>query len=78
MTPAFGLRLKRAQRNASITNAFVILLAIDQPTIMRVYKSITTARYNQPSRVGMYVISAVQTGSGAWVEPQVPEVRRHR
>ncbi|MBB4867647.1 hypothetical protein HNP46_006566 [Pseudomonas nitritireducens] len=33
---------------------------IDQPAIRLPAKSITAAKYNQPSRVGTYVMSATQ------------------
>ena len=39
--------------------------AIDQPTTRREYRSSTAARYSQPSRVGMYVMSATQASLAA-------------
>ncbi len=37
----------------------------DQPTICRLNKSMTTARYSHPSSVAMYVMSLVHTAFGA-------------
>ena len=39
------------------TNSRFIVESIDHPTTLREYRSKTTARYNQPSRVQMYVMS---------------------
>ena len=38
--------------------------AMDQPTTRREYRSSTAARYSQPSRVGMYVMSATHDSFG--------------
>jgi hypothetical protein len=51
--PAAGRRRPRARWRASTTNRLSIVSAIDQPTIIRLNRSSTTARYNRPSRVGM-------------------------
>jgi|GEM_PF-5161614 hypothetical protein len=59
--PSPGKRRDTAISKASTTSRLVIRSPIDQPTISREYKSSTTARYRQPSRVGMYVRSATQT-----------------
>jgi hypothetical protein len=37
----------------------------DQPTTWRLYKSITTAKNNQPLSVAIYVMSPTQTLSGS-------------
>jgi heme/copper-type cytochrome/quinol oxidase subunit 1 len=42
-----------------------MLGAIAQPTTLRAYRSSTTARYSQPLRVRMYVMSLTQ----AWLGP---------
>ena len=41
-------------------------VALDQPITRREKRSITTAKYNQPSQVRTYVMSAAQTSSGAF------------
>ena len=43
---------------ASTTSRLFIVSSIDQPTIIRLNRSSTTARYSHPSPVGMYVMSA--------------------
>ena len=42
---------------ASLTNSVCMCSRIDQPTILREHRSITAAKYSQPSPVGMYVMS---------------------
>ena len=42
----------------------VMPLSIDQPPTIRENRSSTTAKYSQPSRVGMEVMSATQTSLG--------------
>ncbi len=49
----------QAIRKPRVNNA-----RIPQPTMAREYKSITAARYSQPSRVGMYVMSLSQQALG--------------
>jgi hypothetical protein len=49
---------------ASTTSRPVIVAPIDQPTIMQLNRSSTTAGYSQPSAVGMYVMSADQARFG--------------
>ena len=51
--------------SASVTSCAVICSLIDQPTTRRENKSNTTAKYNQPSAVQMYVKSATQRWFGA-------------
>src|SRR5688572_27010617 len=57
ITPNGFLRRQIAICNASITSFDVMRSDIDQPTTMREYKSMTTARYSQPSSVETQVIS---------------------
>ena len=49
-----------AMRSAEHARSAGMLGAIDQPTIRREYKSSTAARYSQPLRVRMYVMSHAQ------------------
>jgi hypothetical protein len=56
--PPPGRRRDSASSRASTTSRLSIVAAIDQPTIMRLNRSSTTARYSHPSRVGIYVMSA--------------------
>jgi hypothetical protein len=51
--PLAGLRFQIVMVSASLTSLARIWDAIDQPTICLEYKSITTARYNQPSWVAI-------------------------
>jgi hypothetical protein len=46
-----GFRCHIALLKASITSFTFILELMLQPTTLREYKSMTTAKYNQPSRV---------------------------
>ena len=55
---------------APATSSTLIVLDSDHPTTLREYRSITTARYNQPSMVLMYVMSETQARFG-------PLVRKH-
>jgi hypothetical protein len=48
-----------------VTSSTRIWSAIDQPTILRLKRSWTAARYNQPSHVRRYVISATHKRFGA-------------
>ena len=48
-----------------MTSSTRIWSAIDQPTILRLKRSWTAARYNQPSHVRRYVISATHKRFGA-------------
>ena len=48
-----GLRFHRAISSASLTRPAVIRDPMDHPTTARENRSITTARYSQPSRVGI-------------------------
>jgi hypothetical protein len=48
-----GLRCQIAMRNASTTNCAFMRELMLQPTTLREYKSMTTAKYNQSSRVHM-------------------------
>src|SRR5207244_12799709 len=50
--------------NASIASLVPRVRLIAQPTRAREYASRTAARYNQPSRVGMYVMSLSQRSLG--------------
>ena len=50
--------------SAAIVSSARICSRIAQPTIFRVNRSRITARYSQPSPVGISVISASQTWSG--------------
>ena len=47
-----GRALEPGHLQASMTSSLLMLLRIDQPTIRRLNKSITTARYSHPSSVG--------------------------
>ena len=58
---AMGRRWPMAMFKASRISVVRRWLAIDQPTILRLKTSSTTARYRNPLRVGMYVISATQS-----------------
>jgi hypothetical protein len=52
---------------------------MDQPTTLRLNKSMTTARNSQPSSVAMYVMSPVQASLGPGrSEVAVQQVRRDR
>jgi len=51
--PLAGLRLSHAMLSASVTMSAVIQDLTDQPMIYRLKKSMTTAKYSQPSSVGM-------------------------
>ncbi len=53
MIRAPGLRRNQAIVSASVTMSAVIRGLIDQPTISRLNRSSTTARYSQPSPVWM-------------------------
>ena len=53
-----------ADRWASSTRSARRWLAVDQPTILRLQASGTTARYRNPAAVGTYVMSATQSWSG--------------
>jgi len=64
-TPLGGLALPMACFKALITSCCVIVLSIAQPTILPLYRSITAARYSQPSSVCTYVISVTQALKGA-------------
>ena len=52
-TPAPGLRRNQAIVSASVTMSAVMRGLIDQPTISRLNRSSTMARYSQPSPVWM-------------------------
>src|SRR5664279_2071897 len=67
INPAFlpGLRLNQAISRASITRLRCISGRIDQPTTLRLNRSITTARNNQPSAVAIYVTSPTHAWLGA-------------
>ena len=58
--PGLGRRCSTAIISASLTSSWFGRSFIDQPTTKRVYKSIITARYNHPERVGMKVTSVTQ------------------
>src|SRR5208337_3257801 len=58
--PLTGFLCPRAIKRASITSCFSILSFIDQPIIFLENRSRITAKYSQPSRVQIYVISATQ------------------
>src|SRR5664280_1775311 len=60
-----GLRLNQAISRASITRLRCISGRIDQPTTLRLNRSITTARNNQPSAVAIYVTSPTHAWLGA-------------
>jgi len=49
ISPAAGWRRQYAERSASHTRSALIRSLIDQPTILRLAGSMTTARYKQPS-----------------------------
>lgn len=51
ITPGSGLRRNQAMRRASMTNSRFMCGFIDQPTTWRLNRSMTTARYSQPSSV---------------------------
>jgi hypothetical protein len=53
MSPLGGLRFQMAIRRASLTKCDCMRLLIDHPTTCLEYRSITTARYSQPSYVGI-------------------------
>lgn len=61
-------RRPRAITNASMTSCLVIRSLRLQPTIIREHTSTSNARYSQPSRVGMNVMSATHVSFGrfAW------------
>ena len=66
--PSFGIFMTNALKaiwSAASGRSAVIRLPIDHPTILRQYRSSTTARYNQPSVVLMNVISAAHTRFGS-------------
>jgi hypothetical protein len=72
-SPALGLRCQYADLRAPHTSFASIVSDIDQPTIGRLTKSITTAKYSQPSPVATYVMSATQARLG-----RQPSKRRSR
>src|SRR5437867_1901979 len=51
--PDAGCRRNQAMRSASLTSSVLMCGFIDQPTTWRLNRSITTARYSQPSSVAM-------------------------
>ena len=55
--PLAGLRFHTAINNASLTSLVRLCAAIDQPTTCRENRSITTAKYSQPSWVRIVVMS---------------------
>src|SRR5664279_3378753 len=60
-----GLRSNQAISRASITSWRCISGRIDQPTTLRLNRSITTARNNQPSALAIYVTSPTHAWLGA-------------
>ena len=54
-----------AIRSALWTSLLLLLLLMDQPTTCLEYKSSTTAKYSQPSRVPIKVVSETQALSGS-------------
>ena len=51
--PGAGWRLNRAMRSASVTRLACMCGCMLQPTTWRLNRSITAARYSQPSSVAM-------------------------
>jgi len=64
LTRCFGFRLQTAMSKASKTRSRASVGCIDHPMIIRLWRSMTTARYNQPSHVRMYVMSVTHATSG--------------
>ena len=60
ITPRGRFLPRNAIRSASRTSAAAIRPDIDQPTILRDQRPITTVRYSQPSSVWMQVMSPTQ------------------
>ena len=60
MTPS-GLRVNNAMFSAEITKSAVIVAPNAQPTTLRLYTSVTTAKYKKPVQVGTKVMSATQS-----------------
>src|SRR4051812_24063138 len=64
MVPLAGRRRRTAISNASTTSSWRMCGAIAQPTIRRLKRSCTAARYSQPSPVRVCLISAAHTRLG--------------
>ncbi len=62
--PSPGQHRSTARARAATTSRLSRWSAIDQPTTRRAYRSSTAARYSQPSRVGMEVLSATHAAFG--------------
>src|SRR5205823_4418024 len=75
ISPGAGLRRQEAAFSAWQTKSASSRSLIDHPTIRRLAKSITTARYNQPSTVLQYVMS--ETQARLMSQPALKDVRRH-
>ncbi len=61
---------------ASSTSSVRRWLAMDQPTILRLQASRTTARYRNPPAVGTKVMSATQSWFGSCREVAIDQIRR--
>ena len=64
MTPR-GWRWITAICSASRISSVRMFVSMAQPTTLREYTSSTIARYSQPDQVGIYVMSATHSRSGA-------------
>jgi hypothetical protein len=65
MTGCFGFRLQTAISSASITRSRTSVGCMDHPMIIRLCRSMTTARYSQLCQVRMYVMSGTHAVLGA-------------
>jgi hypothetical protein len=72
ITPRGIRRRHSAIVSASHARSAVMRSAIAQPTTRREYRSITTARYSQPSSVHRYVMSPTHFWFGAVVLKSCP------
>lgn len=61
INPAAGRRRKRATVNASLTRLVCMCSFMLQPTTYRLNRSITAAKFTQPSSVAMSVMSPLQS-----------------
>lgn len=64
MSPGAERLVSMALMRAPRTKSVVIRASIASPTTSQVWRSLTLARYNQPSAVGTYVISVTQASFG--------------
>ena len=68
--PLAGLRAARAILSESMTSSWRMCAAMPQPTIRRLNRSCTAARYSHPSPVRICLMSVAHTRSSGAVDPE--------